>query len=369
MLERIKKYREDLHQIPEIGLDVPKTCAYICNILKDLDCEITHPIPNSVCAYFNNGKAKTIAYRSDMDALETLEQNNFSFKSKHVGKMHACGHDGHMAILLASAYQFNQCYQKLDYNILLIFQPGEETPGGAKPILDTKLFEKYNVTYVFGYHLWPHLPKGTIATKPNAMMARVSELSIDIKGKSAHIAKYEQGIDTIIPTAYLITRLYQKAEIKFKDSKYILRFGNIHGGTVRNVVANHTRIEGSIRAFDDHIFNQLKQLCYEVVSEIKNIYQVEIEITFSEGYPAVYNDETLLNKIKSQSPYPIEILTDGEMISEDFAFYQQQAKGIFFFLGSGKNINLHSDYFDFEIDALLSAINMNLAIARMNLED
>lgn len=153
MLETIKKYRRDLHQIPELELDLPETTNYILSVLEEFDCIVSVPLKSTIFAYFDNQKEHTLAFRSDMDALPVTEQTNLEFKSKNPGKMHACGHDGHMAMLLGFAKELNTYYKTLDKNILLIFQPGEESPGGAHLICEDNILKKISCSI----YLWNSL--------------------------------------------------------------------------------------------------------------------------------------------------------------------------------------------------------------------
>lgn len=363
---RIRKYRQDLHRIPEIGLEVMKTCEYVKEALSNLPCEITSPIKYSVCAYFDNQKEETMAFRCDMDALEVLEKNDVEYISKHVGRMHACGHDGHMAIMLEFAQVIKNIIHTFNYNVLLIFQPGEETPGGAKPLLDTGLFEKYNVKYVFGYHLWPYMPKGSISSKPNEFMAKVAEITMKVHGLSAHAAKYQDGNDALYAASDLLVQLYKMEQEEIDSNIYrLLRFGKIQAGSVRNVIANEAVLEGSIRSFDDQVFDFMLKRVQEIAKIIESNHQVKIDIELSNGYPALINDEALLNDIMKQSDRMIHILEKPEMISEDFAFYLQKARGVFFYLGTGTNIALHSDNFNFDEELLYSAVAMNIDLCKM----
>ena len=182
--------RRNLHQIPEIELTTQKTAQYIENILDLYDCKIDHPIPNSVTAYFDNKKEKTIVFRSDMDALPMEENTDLEFKSTN-GCMHACGHDGHMAMVLEIA----KYAKESDYNVLLLFQPGEEKPGGAKPIIDTQFFKQFNIAAIYGTHIYPELEKGKVYTRPNEMMAGGCEFEILVKGKASHAAQPQNGIN------------------------------------------------------------------------------------------------------------------------------------------------------------------------------
>ncbi|WP_288162619.1 M20 metallopeptidase family protein [Dubosiella newyorkensis] len=363
MYERITKYRRDLHKIPELELELPLTYQYLLKQLKPLSCSISSPIPYSVAAYFDAGKEKTIAFRSDMDGLPVKEATDHDFKSRREDCMHACGHDGHMAILLEFAQQLNEIYASLPYNVLLIFQPGEESPGGARLICETKILEEKKVAAIFGTHLWPMLPKGEVATRKNEMMARSSEVNVDIEGKSSHVAKYKEGIDAMEISARYLLKCYEMEKSYHPDIYRLLRFGKLESGTVRNVVARKARMEGTLRAFQDEIYWELRKNMHRIAEYLERKYQAKIDLEFSLGYPAVINDGTLVEKVCAIDPQ-IKLLKEPEMISEDFAYYQQEVPGVFFFLGTGTGIPLHNAHFDFEESILEEGVKLYLKILK-----
>ena len=162
MEERIIKYRRDLHQIPELDRTLPETLSYVRQVLEPLGCTLFSPAEGALCAWFDAGKKGTVAFRADMDALPVAEHSGAPYCSRHPGVMHACGHDGHMAMLLELAHTAARRREELLRNVLLIFQPAEETDGGAKDICDSGVLQQYHVERIFGLHLWPGLPSGTI---------------------------------------------------------------------------------------------------------------------------------------------------------------------------------------------------------------
>lgn len=363
MLEQVTAYRRDLHQIPEIRLDVPETAAYIRKVLQTLPCQLLEPIPNSVAAFFDHGKKDTIAFRSDMDALPVLEGTGLSFASRYKGRMHACGHDGHMAMLLGFAQRLAEYGQELPHNVMLIFQPGEESPGGAEPICQSGLFETYHIKRIFGFHLWPGLAKHQIATRAGELMACVSELHITIKGKSAHAAKYQSGIDALEAGVEYIHALYQMEKQMPKDVRRLLRIGVFHSGSVLNVVSDETRLEGTIRAFDEKVFAYLCEQVHAIASKLEQQMGVHFDIAISNGYPVVFNDAALLEQ--AGKVMDIKLLEEPEMISEDFSHYQKLVPGVFFFLGTGGTIPLHNDHFDFAEDVLLTGMQAYETLSRI----
>lgn len=362
-LEQLKTDRRALHRHPELELDTAWTADYIETALADLDCEVFRPIPNSVCAYFDAGKDHTLAYRSDMDALPVSEKTNHDFKSEIEGCMHACGHDGHMALLLAFARRLNTFYQDLDANVLLIFQPGEETPGGARLITQTGLFENYHVDRIYGTHLWPMLPAGVIGSRPGPLMAHSSEVNVDFWGRSSHAARYKEGVDAMEIGAQFLLQCYHIEKQLPVDVYRLLRFGMFDAGTVRNVVASHARLEGTLRAFEDEIFWHLRDSVEAAAMNLAQQCGAEVTVEFSSGYPAVMNDEALFEEARVLLP-DLRVLREPEMISEDFSWYLQEVPGLFFFLGTGTGIPLHNDHFDFDEAILQKGVDAYEALAR-----
>lgn len=364
-LERARQWRRDLHQIPELGLDLPLTKDYILHALEGLSCQISSPIDSAVAAFFDAGKETTIAFRSDMDALPIAEQSGCEFESRHPGKMHACGHDGHMTNLLLFAHRLESYYHTLDHNVLLIFQPAEEGPGGALPICQSGLLEEKNVQAVFGLHLWPLLEKGTVATRPGGMMAHSSEIDVDIQGKAVHVARCREGIDAIEVGAHFLQQAYELERSLPKQSIRILRFGKMQGGSVRNAIADTCRLEGTMRAFEDEYFFALQEGLKTITQELSEETGATITVHFANGYPPVMNDPKLTRQLLASIPQLAQ-LEKPEMISEDFAWYQKYVPGVFFFLGTGTGIELHDPRFNFEEDLLLNGTDLFEAISRQN---
>ena len=348
---QIIRDRQALHTIPEIGMDLPKTAAYIKNALKDLNCKVTSPLEYAVCAYFDFGADHAIAFRADMDALTVTEETGLPFASTHVGQMHACGHDGHMAILLELARRLSE-KKSLPHNVLLIFQPGEESPGGAEPLCQTGILEAHNVKAVFGLHLWPGAEKGVICTRKNELMSRGSELNIDIYGKSAHISNPVAAIDATA-AAVEFYRQARQAEAVLPDNVYrLLNFGMFNSGTVRNALSAHATLEGSLRTFYDDIFNSLRDKIFAIAADVEEKFGCKVDIWMSEGYPAVLNDPELVDRVYQVAPF--QWLEKPSLASEDFAQYQLRVPGVFFFLGVGNTAALHATTFNFDEDVLLS---------------
>ena len=337
--------RRNLHRIPELQWNLPRTAQYVRESLKNLNCRVFSPVGDAVCAFFDFGAEEAIAFRADMDALPITECTGADYASTHAGKMHACGHDGHMAILLELARRLDR-KEKLPHNVLLIFQPAEESPGGAKIICDTGVLEQHRVKAAFGLHLWPGLEKGVVFSREQELMASASELTVDVYGKSSHIGNASAGIDATAAAVELY-RLVRQAESSFPPEVFrLMNFGQLHSGTVRNALSAHAHMEGSLRAFQDEVLDAIREKLFEAAAAVEQQFGCSVKITLGDSYPAVMNDPALLERV--QKVAPVRMLDKPSMTAEDFSWYQRFAGGIFFFLGLGDVPALHSSNFDFD---------------------
>ena len=352
--------RRALHRIPELDHDLPRTIAYVQESLCTHKCHIFSPIPSAVCAFFDFGKDSAIAFRADMDALPVQEKTGLSFSSETEGRMHACGHDGHTAILLELARRLNE-KQELAHNVLLIFQPAEEASGGAQPICDTGILENYNVQAIFGLHLWPGMQAGQIYSRKGALMAMSSELSVDVYGKAAHISKPAEGLDALAAAVEFYCRVRQAEQELPEDVFRLLNFGFMESGTVRNVISSHTRLLGTLRAFEDSVFYELKSRVEQIAAQVENATGCRITTHFATAYPPVCNPDALFDRISKI--VPVEEVPTPSTAAEDFSCYQKCVPGLFFFLGLGDTPALHADTFDFDESLLVKGADLFTKIA------
>lgn len=355
IIDELKHVRQALHQIPELSKDLPKTIAYIKAYIASFPCTILHPSEASVCAYFDFGCNDSIAYRSDMDALPIEEANHIPYRSQHAGCMHACGHDGHMAILLVFA-KYLANIKHCEHNVLLIFQPAEETTGGAQEICQSGILETYHVSKVFGLHLWPELPAGQIATRKDECMARSSEVTISIQGKSSHCAKAEEGHDALFAGVQFIERAYQMEQSLPPSIHRLLKFGMMRSGTVLNAISASTSIKGSLRVFQMDVFHHMEQQLQAIAQQLEVESGCTFDISYSNGYPPLWNDAQLVEQI--QTVYPITLLEKPSLLSEDFAFYAEAVPSVFLYVGTGNTTPLHADTFDFDEGILVAGVNL-----------
>lgn len=350
----VVNHRRALHRIPELDRDLPKTAAYVRSVLEALPCEVTCPTPGSVCAFFDAGKPETVAFRADMDALPVTEATGLPYASTHDGRMHACGHDGHTAMALALAEHAAEHLTDLPRNILFLFQPAEETTGGALPLCETGILERYNVTRVFGLHLWPKVPAGTVASRPGPLMARANEVTVTITGKSVHLSRAEQGIDAMTSGAEYLRRAYAMVESLPPEEPRAFHFGKFISGTVRNAVSGRTVLEGSLRTYREETYCFCRGELERIGAEIAAETGCTVDVYLNEGYPAVWNHEELYADLCAALGENSPALLDAPALAaEDFSFYQQRVPGVFFFLGTGDTEELHASKFDFDDEAIL----------------
>ena len=342
--------RQQLHRIPELDKTLPQTLRYVTDQLSQLNCRVFSPMEGAVCAWFDFGADSAIAFRSDADALPIVENTGLPYASQNVGRMHACGHDGHMAIALELARRLNK-KTNLKKNVLIVFQPAEETTGGARDLCATGVFKQYNVEAIFGLHLWPGLEEGQMFSRCNEMMSRSCEVKVDIIGRSAHIAKADQGIDAMAAGVDFYSRAMTMERALPKNVFRLLKFGKLQSGTVCNAISGHTRLEGSLRAFQDDVFYSMRAGLVSIGKTVERNSGCTVSIYMNDGYPPVMNPSRLYKKVKDLVPF--KELPAPSMITEDFSWYQKALPGMFFFLGIGDTPALHADDFNFNEQVLL----------------
>ena len=341
--------RKDLHQIPELAFEEFKTKKYILNILKEFSgIKIqTFDFPGILVEY-SHGKGEYTLFRSDMDALPIAEETGCNFISEHPGKMHACGHDMHMTILLGLIDMVVN--QSLKKNLLFLFQPAEEGKGGAKRILGTGILDNYKISEAYALHVKGDIPVGVVSTRPGIFFANTEEIDVIFRGVGAHVALAERGKDALNAGFEFYRLVNKKIKENFKDQKVILcKFGKMIAGTVRNSIAADCILEGTIRALSEEDHNLLRQIVKESVDEISQKLNVKAEFKHFNYYKALMNNEKLYEKFKgiigrtNHKFKKADILMGGE----DFGFFAEKYTGLFFWLGAnqGEEHDLHSSRF------------------------
>ena len=362
LLDDIIKNRRTLHQIPETALEEFKTKEYLKNYLISIGLEPQEIVETGLFVYIEGkDKENCIAFRSDIDALNIKEETGAEFESKHIGKMHACGHDGHMTTLLAFA-KYLTTIQPLEKSVLLIFQPAEESPGRAKDIVETGLLKKYNVKAIYGMHLFPELPEGTVASKEGPFFAQAALMTTTITGKSGHGAMPHKTIDPLMAFTKVVDG-YQTI-VSRNLSPFdpgVVTIGKFCGGSAQNIIADTVNFWGTIRTFKEENTEFIIDRIKEIHRGVELSYRVKIDEKIDIVYPPVINDKELYKKfvetMKDMNYVEHEALT----ISEDFAYYQKEVPGIFMLLGTRSEEKgfvhpLHSCHFNFDEKVLLKGV-------------
>lgn len=358
--------RRQLHRIPEPGLKEYETTKYIYEYLRKLgiNADIA-PMGTGVIAYIESKPgSKTIAFRADIDALLVEEQTGAEYCSQNRGCMHACGHDGHTAILLGFAKLIKQIENELQNNVLLIFQPAEEGPGAAETIVKAGILEKYNASCIFGLHILPDIEEGKIGCRPGAIMAQTGEFDVLVKGNSSHGAMPHKGNDAIVAASEIVLALNTIVS-RYVDplEPAVVTVGRMVCGERRNVIAGEALLEGTMRAFNDTTYNILRSRVIKMVNSISDAYGCEGMYEIRDMYPAVNNDGKLYEKLLESLNTEDFVYLNPLTIAEDFSYYQKEIPGLFLMLGSGNHNKgykypLHSNKFNFNEEILILGIQM-----------
>lgn len=341
-----KKVYRKLHQIPEPGFKEWKTQKYILDFLKQLPSERLE-IQTWKTGIFvlvkGTNPTKTIAYRADMDGLPIHEKTGLKFSSIHKGYMHACGHDIHMTVALGALYELVN--MPIHNNVLFIFQPAEEGPGGAALMIQTEPFNKWRPDHIFALHIAPEYPVGTVASKPGLMFANTSELFIDIKGKGGHAAYPHLAKDMVIACCQFVSQL-QTIVSRMVDplDATVVTIGKITGGSAQNIIADSARLEGTIRTLRPETLNLVKNKIEAMAKGIESGYDCQITIDYGANYYQVYNDPPLVTSFEQSVVEAGFVYREclPVLAGEDFGFFLKEIPGFMFWLGVESKHSLHS---------------------------
>jgi len=351
-------WRHFLHSIPELAYEERQTSAFLAERLVEFGLSIeTGFAGTGIVASVTKGNAgKTIGLRADMDALPIHETADLAYRSTRPGAMHACGHDGHMAMLLAAA----SLVQGIDFNgtVRFIFQPAEENEGGARRMIEEGLFERLPVDAIYGLHNWPQLAPGEFVAGPGPIMAAFSIFDIEIRGKGAHGAMPHEGIDPIVAGCALVSALQTVVSRNIPPlDTAVLSVTQIHAGDAYNVIPDHATIRGTGRWFSQEAGDALEARLRKFATDIASAHDCVATIRYERRYPATLNDAVAADGARraAERTRLRVIEAPPSMASEDFAFMLQAVPGAYAWIGSAKegiNPGLHSPQFDFN-DAVL----------------
>jgi len=366
----IQQIRRDIHAHPELCFEEHRTSEVVAKKLEDWGIPIIRGLAGTgIVGVLKNGTSeRAIGLRADMDALPMQEINTFAHTSKHDGKMHACGHDGHTAMLLGAAHYLSK-YKEFDGTVYLIFQPAEEGGGGARRMIEDGMFEQYPMDAVFGMHNWPGVAVGNFGVTPGPMMASSNEFEVIVRGKGAHAAQPHKGIDPIM-VAVQMAQSWQTIVSRNASplESAVLSVTQIHSGSATNVIPDEATLIGTVRAFSTEMIDLIEKRMRTIAEHTAAAFDAQVDFRFKRNYPPLINHakETAFAAEVMRSVVGADKVDDQvepTMGAEDFSFMLQAKPGCYVFLGNGDGghrdmghglgpCNLHNPSYDFNDDLL-----------------
>jgi hippurate hydrolase len=357
----MRDWRRDFHAHPELAYEEVRTSSRVAQILQDIGLDEIHDEIGKTgvvgVLHGQNGSARdessAVMFRCDMDALSMQEHTNLLYQSKFAGKMHACGHDGHMAMLLGAATCLAQS-RNFDGTVYFCFQPAEEDGGGALAMINDGLFDRFPCHSVLGVHNWPGIDEGILAVRAGPFLAAADSFEIQINGVGGHAALPHGACDPIAAGCFLVNSL-QNIIPRFIDplESAVLTITAFNGGGTYNVIPDSVTLKGTVRSFDEDTHNRIYQQIEKAMSGASGLFSVAMKIKYSEvRYPPTVNDADLVQKIL---PVMKQSARDGVVIenqkptmgAEDFSFMARVKPGAFIFIGNGDSAALHNSHYDF----------------------
>ena len=368
---QLSYWRRQIHQRPELGFQENQTAALISKKLSEWDIEHRLNVAKTgiVAVIPGHKPGPVLAIRADMDALPIQELNEVEYRSQHAGVMHACGHDGHVAVALGTAYYLSQHRDSFCGAVKIIFQPAEEGPGGAKPMIKAGALEKPDVDAIIGLHLWNNLPLGTVGVRSGALMAATEFFHCTIQGRGGHGAIPHQTVDSIVVAAQVVNALQTIVSRNIDPLKSaVVTVGELHAGTAVNVVADAAHMGGTVRYFDEAYDGFFEQRLHQIIGGICQSYGATYNLDYNALYPPVVNDPNITDLVRSAALAVVEtpagVVPDCRtMGGEDMSFFLRTVPGCYFFLGSAneaKNLAYphHHPRFDFDESALSTGVEI-----------
>lgn len=363
--DRIVELRRDFHMNPELGGEEVRTSGIVAEILEGLGLKVSRGVAGTgVVGLLEGGSGgRTVALRADMDALPLDDQKEVPYASRVAGKMHACGHDAHTAMLLGAAMVLSDIRDGLKGNVKFIFQPAEENIGGAKRMIEEGVLDNPKVDAIFALHVSPDLEVGQIGLKCGVANASSDEFKIIVEGKSSHGAYPQYGKDAIVIAAQVITALQAVVSRSIDPLQPgVLTIGTIKGGHQCNIVADRVELTGTVRTLNQRIKEEILTSIHQIVKHICLGMGGDCKVLVEPGYPLLVNDSSMVNLLKEAAR---KVVGDNivnidlpRMGVEDFAYFLQEVPGVMWRLGTGNRekgiiCTLHNPYFDIDEDALL----------------
>ncbi len=381
----LQEIRRDLHAHPELCYEENRTADVVAARLTEWGIPIVRGLGvTGVVGILKNGSSKkAIGLRADMDALPMQENNTFAHASRHPGKMHACGHDGHTAMLLGAAH-YLATHRQFDGTVYLIFQPAEEGGGGARRMMDDGLFTQFPMEAVYGMHNWPGLPMGSFNIVAGPMMASSNEFRVVVKGKGAHAAQPHKGIDPVM-VAVQIAQSWQTIISREKNplDTAVLSITQIHAGSATNVIPDEAVLIGTVRTFTTGVLDLIERRMDEIARHVAAGFNAEVDFGFKRNYPPLINHpketEFAVEAMKAVAGADnVNTDTEPTMGAEDFAFMLQEMPGCYVFIGNGEGdhrvgghglgpCQLHNASYDFNDNLLPIGASYWVKLAELSL--
>ncbi|MEJ5210211.1 MAG: M20 aminoacylase family protein [Burkholderiales bacterium] len=361
-LPRLVALRHELHAHPELAFEEHRTADLVVRVLEKAGIEVHRGLAGTgVVGVLRAGRSpRAIGLRADMDALPIEEENTFPHRSRHPGRMHACGHDGHTAMLLAAA-EYLAATREFDGTVYFIFQPAEEGEGGARAMIEDGLFTRFPMDAVFGLHNWPGLPVGQIAVHSGPVMASTDQFDIILRGHGAHAAMPHQGRDPVLAGAALVQALQGliSRECAPLDAA-VLSVTRFHAGEAYNVIPPQAVLGGTVRTLRPEVQAQLEAAIERMATGIAQAHGMQAQVDYRRGYPATVNslrEAAFCRQVAAEVVGEAQVRTDlpPSMGAEDFAYMLRERPGCYVWLGNGPGeggCTLHNPRYDFNDAAL-----------------
>ncbi|HLV84630.1 MAG TPA: M20 aminoacylase family protein [Devosia sp.] len=360
--DEITAWRQDFHAHPELLYAVERTAGIVADKLRAFGCDsvVTGIGGTGVVGIIHgrvNASGRTIGLRADMDALPITENTGKAYASTVDGKMHACGHDGHTAMLLGAAKYLAET-RNFDGRIALIFQPAEEGGAGAKAMLDDRLIEQFGIDEFYGMHNWPGMPTGHFGIRAGGIMAATDRFYIDIAGQGGHAARPQTTIDPIIVAANMIVGMQAIVSRNVDPlASAVLSVTMLEAGEADNVISRSAKITGTVRTLDPAVQDQIEQRLAEFVPQFAASFGATATVRYARGYPVTVNapeQTAFAAAVAGEVAGHQRVDTDAppSMGGEDFSFMLEQRPGAYIFLGNGDSSELHTDSYDFNDAAI-----------------
>lgn len=376
LIEQATRWRRALHAVPELGFQELRTADTIAGLLHGLGIDVHRGLGGTgVVGTLRNGQGPTIGIRADMDALPIHELGTPAHRSAHAGCMHACGHDGHTAILLATAHELART-RRFSGTVHFVFQPAEEGLAGARRMIDDGLFQLFPMEAIYGLHNWPGLPAGTVAINPGPMMASMDTFEIRLVGQGCHAAMPERGADPILAGAELVVALQSIPARRLSPlDSVVISVTQFNAGEAINVIAQTAQLKGTVRCLQPLVRDRVQALIQEFVEHLPSVFGVRGELFYERGYPVTENhpEHAYLVRQAAVTALGEQQVVWGHrpsMASEDFAYLLDACPGAYVWLGVDGEMPsqaLHSPYYDFNDQVIGSGVALWVALVERSL--